>query len=170
MGQVDRADAAAVHLVGVGRADAALGRADLFGAGARLVERVGALVVFEDQLGAVAQLDLFGVEALFGDGLHLLHQADRIDHYAVADHALHARAEDAGRNQMQHIAVLADLDGVTGVIAALKADDHVDVAGQHVDQFSFAFVSPLSSDQNINRHISFPCCYKVLLIKTSPIK
>ena len=57
---------------------------------------------------------------------------------------------------MEHITLTADFDGVPGVVAALKTNHHIDVAGEHVDEFSLAFVSPLGSDQNINRHIYSP--------------
>ena len=43
-------------------------------------------------------------------------------------------------------------DGVTGVIAALAADDDVRLAGQDVDDFAFAFIAPLRADQNRVRH------------------
>ena len=155
-GEIDRADAAAVHLVGIGRTDAALGRADLLRTGAGFVEHISPLVIFEDQLGAVAQLDRGDVESLFGDALHFLGQRDRINHQPVADDAADPLAEDAGGNEVEHVALTADFNGVSGVVAALEANHHIDVTGEHVDELSLAFVTPLGPDQNINRHIFSP--------------
>jgi hypothetical protein len=40
---------------------------------------------------------------------------------------------------------VSDLDGMSGVIAALKADDHVHVFGEKVADLTLAFVSPLGA-------------------------
>lgn len=154
-GQIDAADSGAVHLVGVGGADAALGRADFFRAGAGFLQRVGALVIFENQLGAVRQADVVDREALGGDALHLFDQAEHVDDEAVADDVDDVRTEDSGGNQVQHIVLVADFDGVPRVVAALEADHHIHIARQNVDELAFPFVAPLGSDQNVNRHI-FP--------------
>ena len=53
---------------------------------------------------------------------------------------------------MEHVAFLADLDGVAGVVAALEPHDDVHVAGEHVDKFALALVTPLGAYQNIHRH------------------
>ena len=109
-------------------------------------------MVAEDQLGAVADEDVRGVDAALVQLVQFALQRDRIGDDAVADDALDAGAEDPRRHQMQHISLVADLDGVPGVVAALKAHHHVDVAGQHVDKFAFALVTPLGADQNVHRH------------------
>ena len=38
------------------------------------------------------------------------------------------------------------IDGVAGVIAALRADDDVRLFGEDIDDFAFAFVAPLGAD------------------------
>ena len=49
---------------------------------------------------------------------------------------------------MQDVLVLAHEDRVARVIATLSADDHVRLLGEDVDDLAFAFVAPLSADQN----------------------
>ena len=53
---------------------------------------------------------------------------------------------------MQHIAFRTDFDGMAGIVSALEADDHIHISGQHIDKFTFTFISPLGPNQNINRH------------------
>jgi len=160
-GEVDAADAGAVHLVGVGRPDAAPCGADLLRAGSGFAEGVGPLVVLENELGAVRKTDVVDGKSLFGNRLHLFDQPENVDHEAVADDVDHVRPEDAGGNQVEHIMLAADFDGMARVVAALKADDHIHIARQNVDQLAFSFIAPLGSDQNVNRHIS--PCNKVLI-------
>ncbi len=64
-------------------------------------------------------------------------------------------AQDAGRDEVQDVFLLADEDRVAGVVAALRADDDVRLLGQHVNDLAFAFVAPLGADQNCIRH-SYP--------------
>ena len=153
--QVDAADSGAVHLVGISRTDAAFGGSDLPGSGIGFLERVGAFVVFEDELGAVRQADVVDRESFCRNSFHLLDESEDIDDKTVADDVDHVRPEDAGGDEVKHIMFIADLDGVTRIVAALETDDHVDVAGEHVDEFALSFIAPLGSDQNVNRHI-FP--------------
>ena len=49
---------------------------------------------------------------------------------------------------MQDEFFLADLDRVTGVVAALRADDDVGLLGEDVDDLSFSFIAPLGADEN----------------------
>ena len=67
---------------------------------------------------------------------------------------------------MQNITLRTDFDSMSGVIAALKTDDHVHVTGQNVNKFSFTFVTPLGAHKNINRHFSFSY---ILVLKTNSI-
>ena len=47
----------------------------------------------------------------------------------------------------------SDENSVAGVVAAGVADDDVRILRQHVNDFAFAFVAPLSADQNCVCHI-----------------
>ena len=47
---------------------------------------------------------------------------------------------------MQNGFLALNLDGVTGVVAALKTDDGPALGAQHVNDFALAFVAPLCAD------------------------
>lgn len=51
-------------------------------------------------------------------------------------------------DEVQDVFLRADEDGVAGVVAARVAHDDVGRLGEHVDDFAFALVAPLSADQN----------------------
>ena len=49
---------------------------------------------------------------------------------------------------MQDRFLAVDNDGMAGVVAARIADDHLRLLREHIDDFAFAFVTPLGTDQN----------------------
>ena len=49
---------------------------------------------------------------------------------------------------MENVFFLADENGVAGVIAALGAHDDIGLLGEHVDDFTFAFVTPLGAHKD----------------------
>ncbi len=67
---------------------------------------------------------------------------------AVADDGLHARAKNAAGDQLQDVLLLADEDGVAGVVAALIARDDVEALGEEVDDLALAFVAPLGAEND----------------------
>ena len=73
-------------------------------------------------------------------------QRDWIDDQSVTDDANFSGMKRAGRNQPQHEFFSVDDQRVRGVVAALKADDHVGVGGEHIDNLALALVSPLRAD------------------------
>ena len=56
--------------------------------------------------------------------------------------------DDARRKQVQHERLVADLYGVTSVMSALVPDDDIETFGEQINNLSFAFVSPLGTDDN----------------------
>ena len=96
---------------------------------------------------------LVDVDSQLAQAIHLGHKRDWIDNHAVSDHANFALPQDSRRNQMQHIFHAAVNDCVPGIIAALAADNDVRLRSKHVDNFAFALVAPLHSDQNCVRHV-----------------
>ena len=84
-------------------------------------------------------------------GLQLVDFAQQVrhrQHHAIADIAGHAGAHDAGRNQLQGSLLAVDHQGMTGVMAALKAHHTLRVIGQPVDDFAFSLVAPLGTDND----------------------
>ncbi len=114
-------------------------------------------MVLNHQVGTVTNKQpVAEINAALFQILKFFGQTERIDHQTVADYALHAGAENAGRCQMQDILLVADFHRMTGVIAALITDDPVRVCGQNVNDFAFTFIAPLSADQNCIRHVKTP--------------
>ncbi len=112
-------------------------------------------VVRQHQVRAIRDQQVF---ARHGDPLReqavdLLRNRDWINDHAIADDAHFARTQDAGGNQMKNIFLSLCDDGMTGVVAALGADDDIGVLGQKIDDFAFAFVAPLSADEDGIGHV-----------------
>src|SRR5205807_10068147 len=73
-------------------------------------------------------------------------------HHAVGDHGRHVLVEDAGGDQPELQEVLAGLDRVPRVAAALAPDDQVGPAGEEVDGLPLALVPPLRPDEDRDWH------------------
>ncbi|MNC94513.1 hypothetical protein D3C83_113870 [compost metagenome] len=78
--------------------------------------------------------------------VNLVDQDFRIDDHAIADDAELVRVEGAGRDQMQDRFLAVDHQRMAGVVAALKADDDIGVAGKQIDDLAFTLVAPLGTD------------------------
>ncbi|GAK51065.1 hypothetical protein U14_02307 [Candidatus Moduliflexus flocculans] len=72
-----------------------------------------------------------------------MQQRFRVNHNAIADHALFAGMQHPRRKQMQHKLPVADFDGMPGVMPALITGDHIEFICQHIYNFAFALVAPL---------------------------
>ena len=60
--------------------------------------------------------------------------------------------EDAARQQVQRVLLVADDDGVAGVVAAVELDDVVDATGEQVGGLALSFIAPLGADDDSGRH------------------
>jgi hypothetical protein len=69
-------------------------------------------------------------------------------HHAVADQALHAVAQDAGGNQVQHRLLAADHQRVAGVVPTLETHHDPAAIGQQVDDLALALIAPLAADHD----------------------
>ena len=147
--EILHADGTTGHLVFIGRADAATGRADLVGALGGFAGMVQRDVVRQDQraafgdLQAAAHIDTSGFQLV-----DFLQQRFGRQHDTVADVASHGRMQDTGRNQAQDGLLATDHQRVTGVVAALEAHDALRVVGQPIDDLALAFVTPLGADDD----------------------
>ena len=98
--EVGDPDADAVDLVGVRRADAAAGRADLVLAEEALGDLVDGRVVRRDHVRVGAHHEAAHVDAAGDQRVELAEQRLRRDHHAVADHRGAAGGQDAARQQV----------------------------------------------------------------------
>ena len=86
----------------------------------------------------------------------LLEQHRQVDHDAVADDRRAAGREDAAGQQVQGVLLVADDDGVAGVVAAVELDDVVDAAAEQVGRLALALVAPLGADDDDRGHRCSP--------------
>ena len=93
-----------------------------------------------------------GVDAALLESVDLVEQHLEVDHDTVADDRDAAGAEDAAGQQVQGVLLVADHDGVAGVVAAVELHDVVDPATEQVGGLAFALVAPLGPDDHNCRH------------------
>jgi hypothetical protein len=142
--------------VGVSRADAASGSADLPLATPPLLSGIQRPVGGSDQVGGVrkAQAARAGIHTAGSQGFNLRDQGQRVDDHAGANQAGSVGVDDAGGNKMQFVGLPADGDGVAGVITAVVAGHQVRPGGEQVDDTAFAFIAPLGTNNDFERHES----------------
>ncbi len=146
-------DAVTRDLVGVGRADALARGAELLPATLALVEAVDRDMPRHQEMRPVRDTEVVGADAAALEVRELLAQDLEIHDGARSDDAECVRIEDARGHEMElERAVLVD-DGVTGVVAALKADDHVRLLRQEVRDLALALVTPLGPDDGGHWHV-----------------
>ena len=134
------ADADAIDLIRVGRADAAAGGADLVLAEEAFGHLVEGAVVGGNDVRGLAHQQVRAVDAAGFQAVDLLEEHLRIHDHAVADHRGEVRVDDAGGQQMQGVRLVADHHAMARVVAAVEARD----------------VAPLSTDKNNSRHNTPP--------------
>ena len=76
---------------------------------------------------------------------NLGYQSAGVNDHASPYHRVLLGAQNAAGDKLQHVLVLADDDGVTGVVSASDARDIVERAGQVIHHLALAFVTPLRS-------------------------
>ena len=79
--------------------------------------------------------------------LHFFDQTHRIDDRTITDHADLVLTQNARGDEVENILLAFNVHCMTGVIAALRANNHVGFLGQDVDDFAFAFIAPLGAHQ-----------------------
>jgi hypothetical protein len=70
----------------------------------------------------------------------------RIEHDSAPDHADRGFVKDAGRDDMQNIALPIEGNRVSCIVAALIARDTIESVGEDIDDLAFSFVTPLEPD------------------------
>ena len=77
---------------------------------------------------------------------------DRVNDHAIAHHIFGSGAKYATRNGVKHVLFSIKNQGVAGIGPALKTRDDVIFRGEDIDNFAFAFVSPLQAQEHVNLH------------------
>ncbi len=150
--QVLHAKPDAGRLVGIGRADPGLGRAQLVLPEVALGRAVDLVVVRHDQVGVSGDDEAARVHAACLERVALGDEHRRVDHDAVADHRDDVRVEHPRWHQLEREVLAVDDDRVPGVVAPLVAHDHVHVGSKEIGELSLALVAPLRPDHHGRRH------------------
>ena len=79
-----------------------------------------------------------------------------VDDDAVRDHRGDPGRQDAGRQQVQRVLLVADHHRVAGVVAAVELDDVVEPAAEQVGGLALAFIAPLGADDHDCGHAGTP--------------
>src|SRR5205814_1297723 len=115
--QVSDAQAAAAHLVFVGRTDAAGRSANLHAAGRVFGSQFDHAVVGKNHLGAVTDKQrAIHLHAHIAKTAHFFQKGDRVEYYAITDHAGATGAQNAARHQLQDEFLAIDDDRVAGIV------------------------------------------------------
>jgi hypothetical protein len=148
LGEVAHADRTAPDLVLIGRADAALGGADLGAAVRAFAEGIEFAVQREDQAGVIRQLELLrrDGDALAPELLDLLDEVEGVHDNAVADHGELAATHDAGGQEAEFIDHAINDERMPGIVPALIAHHDIGLLREPVDDLALAFVAPLGAD------------------------
>ncbi len=154
--EVLHTDTDTVDLVGIGRADAAPGRADLALSEEALRHLVDRDVVRRDDVRVAAEEELGGVDTTLVQTAQLGEQDRRVDDDTVTDDRRAAGRQDSGREEVQCILLVTHDHRVAGVVAALVAHYIVHRSTEQVGGLSLAFVTPLSTEQHKCGHARTP--------------
>ena len=147
--QVLHAQAAARHLVLVRGTNAARRSADLYATGRVLRRQLDQAVVGKNDVRAIADEEIaVHLDAGRAQGIDFLHEGERIEHDAITDDAAAAFAQHAARNELENKLLALDGNRMSGIVTAGITRNHLEALGQNVNDFAFAFVAPLRSDDD----------------------
>jgi hypothetical protein len=97
-------------------------------------------------------------KSLAFEAIDLFNQHTGIYDHPIADHTGFP-LQHTGGEQMENELLTPDHHGVPGIVAALKTDNHFCVFGEQIDNFAFAFISPLGADNYDIGHGILPPVY-----------
>ena len=117
-----------------------------------LGDLVHGAVVLRDDVGISADDELGDIHSAGTQRIELLEQHLDVDDDAVRDDRNDSLGQDAARQQVQRILLVADDDRVTGVVATVELHDVVDATAKKVGGLALAFVSPLGADDDDSWH------------------
>jgi hypothetical protein len=144
--QIGHPDATPAVLVFVRRPDPTSGSAQILAPFAGGVEQ---LVVRQNQMGAVGDEDpAFGIDAAGVELVQLGKKVLRLQYDAVTDYAGDLGMQDARRDLAEDELGIADDYRVARIGPTLIPHDEIGPFGEHVNQLTLAFVSPLRPDDH----------------------
>ncbi len=158
--QVPYPEADPADLVGIGRPNASPGGTQPVIAALPLLELVQDGVPGHDHVRPVRDDQVVDADPARLHLVHLLEQHARVEHHPVADDAGGARIQNPRWDQVEAKLLAATDHGMTGVVPALRADNHAGPLGQEVDDLPLALVPPLPADED-GDHLALPAPIEV---------
>src|SRR5207244_3034971 len=98
-----------------------------------------------DQVGAIRDDQPVDADPARLHLLHLLEQHPWVEHDAVADHARRRRVQNARGNEVEAEFLAGVDDRMSSIVAALRADHHVGLLREKVDNLALPLVAPLAA-------------------------
>ena len=139
------ADAAAGNLVFISRTDAALRRANEFGAALRFTRAIQIDVIGHDNVSIARNEHAIGRKACFVDGAHLFNEHVGVDHAAIADDRRNVIVHNSRRDEVKGKLRIARDNRMPCVVPSLIAHNVVVVLCDQVGDLAFAFIAPLGA-------------------------
>src|SRR5919108_1158095 len=153
LGQIAQAKPGARHFFFVTRPDSARSRANLFGPPGNFRRFVQFAVIGKNQVCAVADVQPpVYIYARFRKCFNLRHQRAGIHYHAGANDCVLLWPQNTAWNELQNETVFSDDNRVPGVVAPSNARDVVERAGEIVDDFALAFITPLRAHHDDGLH------------------
>jgi len=108
------------------------------------------------QMSAITDEEIFiDFDASLFQTLDLHNKGYRVNDDPVSYDADLPLPENSRGYQMEDIFFVTIDDGVTRIVSTLASNDNIDVSRQHIDDFAFAFVTPLGTYKNSIGHVFY---------------
>src|SRR4029077_9830173 len=145
--QIGHAQAGASCFITIGRANPAFGGSNSGMASTQFPLLIEQAVVRQNQVSAVADQQIpANCNPQFAQAIDFAKQCNRVDNNAVSNHANLAASQNSRGDQVKNVFNATMEDSVSGIIAALAANNNVNLCGKHVDDLALTFVAPLRSN------------------------
>src|SRR5581483_10233905 len=145
--QIDHAQSAATGFVFIGRTDAARGRADFHAAGGVFGSELDHAVIRQDHVRAIADEKIaVDLDSRLAQCRDFFKKRNRIEHYAVADHAAAALTQHSAWHELKNEALAINNDGMASVVTSGIARHHGELFREYIDDLALTLISPLGSD------------------------
>jgi hypothetical protein len=164
--QVNHANSTPSSLVFVGWSDPPSGRTNRLACRALGVDE---LVVGHDEVRAIGDVEAtLNVNPVPHQLVDLGKERLGVKHDPVPDGASNAGMKDSAGDLVKNEGVVADVNGMARIRAALVPHDPVGPLGQHVNELALAFVAPLGAHDNDGSRLRIE--HRLLLPPVAPVR
>src|SRR3989304_2203987 len=112
---------------------------------------------------------IVNLNTLCSEAVYFFNQRLRVYYHAITNNANLAMVKHARGYQMKDILFILYYYGMSCIMSALIADNHIRILCKDVNYLSLALVAPLCADYNYFPNFSFPLCKKKNGVAPPPI-